>query len=366
MEKISWLITGGAGFIGSEFVRLGLERDHRLVVLDALTYAGSELNLQNLPTTGEFHFVHGSITDSELLKDLFGRYAFDSVVHLAAESHVDRSISGPSDFIETNIVGSFQLLSASLRYWERLDARKKDRFRYLQVSTDEVYGSLGEDGVFSERSPYQPNSPYSASKASADFLARAWHHTYGLPVIITNCSNNYGPRQHPEKLIPRMILSALQEKALPVYGDGRNVRDWIFVRDHCEGIALALEKGKPGSTYCFGGRSERRNIQVVHSICDLLDEMSPRSNGQSHRELITFVPDRLGHDWRYAIDDGKAAEELAYAPKVPHFESGLRDTLHWYLSNKDWIKNRSSSNLTSGESPSTQSLSSKNTPLLSS
>ncbi len=336
----TYLITGGAGFIGSSFVELVKMRGERAVVLDALTYAGHRANLDQLKGSGEVHFVEGKIQDGELVARLLKEFEPDVVVNFAAESHVDRSIDGPAVFIETNILGTYQLLEQSLAYWRRLKAsapEKSQRFRYLQVSTDEVYGSLGDTGKFSETTPYQPNSPYSASKAGADHLVRAWHHTFGLPTITTNCSNNYGARQFPEKLIPVIIHNALAEKPLPVYGTGKNIRDWIHVEDHCSGIDLAIEKGVPGSTYCFGGNAERRNLDVVHSICALLDELRPRGGGKKYAELIEFVQDRAGHDWRYAIDDSLAEKELGFVRRHD-FDSGMRSTVEWYLNNSDWVK----------------------------
>jgi dTDP-glucose 4,6-dehydratase len=326
------LVTGAAGFIGSTFVRQRLEQGDQIVVLDALTYAGHRENLEGL----ELDFVTGNICDSFLVSGILNRYSVDAVVNFAAESHVDRSIDHPSAFIETNIQGVFTLLQASLEYWNT-EGRKKD-FKFLQVSTDEVYGSLGSTGFFTEESPYLPNSPYSASKASGDMLVRAWHHTYRLPTIITNCSNNYGPRQFPEKLIPYMITCALSDKYLPLYGDGGNIRDWIHVEDHCRGISLALEKGRPGATYCFGGRSERNNREVVKTICQELDQMHPRSDGKPHESAIKFVTDRLGHDHRYAIDDSLAERELGFKRKYSNFEAGLKDTVQWYLENEAWCQ----------------------------
>lgn len=329
------LITGAAGFIGSNFVERSIELGQDVVVLDALTYAGHLNNLMHLE--GQFEFVKGDICDRRLLADLFEKHKFGGVVNFAAESHVDRSIENAADFVKTNVMGVFALLDAAHRSWEARTTQEKAQFRFIHVSTDEVFGTLGDEGFFTEETNYAPNSPYSASKAGGDHLARAWFHTYGLPVIITNCSNNYGPKQFPEKLIPHMINCALQGKSLPVYGDGRNVRDWIHVFDHCEGIRLALEKGRPGEKYCFGGRSERRNLEVVHAICSELDEVKPRSSG-SYKDLIKFVEDRKGHDWRYAIDDLKAETELGFERKFTKFEDGLKQTVAWYLNNESWIK----------------------------
>jgi dTDP-glucose 4,6-dehydratase len=332
----TWLVTGGAGFIGSALIRLLLnETDTHVVNVDKLTYAG---NLESLPEAEDnprYSFEQVDICDSAALRDCFDRHAPDAVIHLAAESHVDRSIDGPSTFIETNVVGTFTLLQESLRYWRALGAGERDDFRVLHVSTDEVYGSLGADGRFHEATPYAPNSPYSASKAASDHLVRAWHHTYGLPVVTTNCSNNYGPYQFPEKLIPLTIQNALAEKPLPVYGRGENVRDWLFVEDHARALRAAAERGTPGETYNVGGNCERRNIDVVRSICALLDDIRPRDGGQPHAQLITFVTDRPGHDVRYAIDASKIGRELGWRPSDT-FESGLRKTVEWYLENQEW------------------------------
>ena len=329
------VITGAAGFIGSTYVRQALQRGEKVIVYDALTYAGHRDNLSEV--AGSIEFVHADICDSEAFKKVLAQWKPDAVLNFAAESHVDRSITGPQAFIQTNVVGVSVLLSATLNFWKDLPEAKKSTFRFLQVSTDEVYGSLGPTGHFTEASPLAPNSPYSASKASGDLLVRAWHHTFGLPTVTTNCSNNYGPRQYPEKLIPHMIQSALTGKNLPVYGDGKNVRDWIHVEDHCEGIALALSKGKVGETYCFGGRAEKSNIDVVQTICDSLDQLSPRADRKPHRTAITYVTDRLGHDRRYAIDDQRAESELGFKRKND-FENGLKKTIAWYLENKAWMK----------------------------
>ncbi len=325
------LVTGGCGFIGSAFVRQRVERGELVIVLDALTYAGHEENLEGIGGPGRFELVRGNICDAGLVGALFGRHAFDAVVNFAAESHVERSISAPADFIETHRRGVFVLVSAAVA-----NAGDRRDFRFVQISTDEVYGSLGPTGYFRETTPMAPNSPYSASKASGDLLVRAWHHTYGLPTITTNCSNNFGPRQYPEKLIPTMISCALAGRPLPVYGDGGNVRDWIHVEDHCAGISLALEKGTPGETYCFGGNAERNNLQVVRAICAELDRLAPRSDGRPHETGITFVTDRLGHDRRYAIDDSRARRELGFARTYKDFEHGLAQTVRWYLDNQAW------------------------------
>lgn len=331
------LVTGAAGFIGSCFVRQRAAAGDRVIVLDALTYAGHRENLEGIPGPGSVELIVGDITDGPKVADLLKSHEVDYFMNFAAESHVDRSISAPSAFIETNIRGTFVLLNAALEYAQTLPETRKRDFRYLQISTDEVYGSLGATGKFSETTSYAPNSPYSASKAAADHLVRAWHHTYGLATITTNCSNNYGPRQFPEKLIPHMINCALNDRPLPVYGDGGNVRDWIHVEDHSRGIWLALTKGTPGETYCFGGNAERNNLDVVRTICRHLDRMRPRKDGKPHESAISFVKDRLGHDRRYAIDDTKAIRELGFTRKYD-FESGLKDTIQWYLDNEAWAK----------------------------
>lgn len=334
----SYLVTGAAGFIGSTFVRKALENGHKVVAYDALTYAGHLPNIEPCLRPGQCDFVKGDIRDFELLGQTLEKFKINGIVNFAAESHVDNSIEGPRPFIETNVLGTFTLLEAARGYYSRLQDSEKSRFRFLHVSTDEVFGELGDAGYFTEVSSYKPNSPYSASKASSDHLVRAWHHTYGLPVLITNCSNNYGPRQYPEKLIPRMITCALTEEPLPVYGRGENVRDWIHVEDHALGVLLALEKGKVGESYCFGGRSERKNIQVVQLICGILDEIRPRKTKNSYSELITMVADRAGHDWRYAIDDAKSERDLGFVRQYPNFEAGIRQTVNWYLANGPWIE----------------------------
>lgn len=334
----TWLVTGGAGFIGSNFVRYALEQGEATVInLDKLTYAGNLNSLASVLDNPGHIFVRGGIEDRALVKRLLEEYQPDAVVNLAAESHVDRSIDGPGEFIQTNIVGTFELLEAVRAYWYKLDGDKRKSFRFLHVSTDEVYGSLGPAGFFTEESPYAPNSPYSASKAASDHLVRAYHRTYGLPALITNCSNNYGPYQFPEKLIPLMILSALEGKPLPVYGDGKNIRDWLYVLDHCNAVRTVLEKGRVGESYNIGGNSEKKNIEVVENICNLLDEMCPRGDGLSYRRQITFVADRPGHDRRYAIDAGKIKRELGWAPSES-FETGLRKTVRWYLDNPEWCQ----------------------------
>jgi dTDP-glucose 4,6-dehydratase len=330
------LVTGGAGFIGSNFVEMLVKNGHRLTVLDALTYAGHKQSLEPFLKKGLCDLVVGDIGDAGLLQKLFSENEFSSVVNFAAESHVDNSILGPQVFLQTNIMGTFQLLEAARRYWNDQNDSQKMDFRFLHVSTDEVFGSLGETGKFDESSRYEPNSPYSASKAASDHLARAWFHTYQLPVIVTNCSNNYGPRQFPEKLIPLMIHNCLNGKKLPVYGAGTNVRDWIHVEDHNQGVFLALTKGTPGEVYCFGGNSERNNLEVVKKICQILDELKPSSSGQKYESLISFVTDRKGHDFRYAIDDGKAQKELGFKRQYS-FDQGLKATVQWYLQNTAWI-----------------------------
>ncbi|WP_425060468.1 dTDP-glucose 4,6-dehydratase [Sporomusa carbonis] len=332
------LVTGGAGFIGSNFVHYVIENtNYRIINLDKLTYAGNLHSLQAVIYHPRHIFMKGSIQDRTLVKQILDQYQPDGVVHLAAESHVDRSIDGPGEFIQTNIVGTFDLLECIRDYWSQQDPVRKAAFRFLHVSTDEVYGSLGTEGYFTEETRYAPNSPYSASKAASDHLVRAYFQTYGLPVLITNCSNNYGPYQFPEKLIPLMILTALEGKLLPVYGDGSNIRDWLFVLDHCSAILKVLTQGRPGETYNVGGNSEKTNLQVVQGICDLLDKMHPRQNGGSYRQLITFVQDRPGHDRRYAIDASKLKNELGWIPQEC-FETGLIKTVKWYLTNPDWCE----------------------------
>lgn len=331
------LVTGGAGFIGSNFVLQSLRTEPAAIVnVDKLTYAGNLKNLESVLGEPKHRFENADIADTQRIRGLLSSHQVRAVVHFAAESHVDRSISGPAEFIQTNIQGTFFLLESVREYWSNLSSGDRDKFRFLHVSTDEVYGSLGPtDPAFSETTPYAPNSPYAASKASSDHLVRAYHHTYGLPTLTTNCSNNYGPFQFPEKLIPLVIHNARQGKPLPVYGDGRNVRDWLFVEDHCDAIRTVLAKGVAGETYNMGGRSEMANIDVVHLICDLLDNLRPRLDGVSHRSLVTFVKDRPGHDQRYAIDAGKIERELGWKPRET-FQSGLRRTVQWYLDHDDW------------------------------
>jgi dTDP-glucose 4,6-dehydratase len=332
------VVTGGAGFIGSNFILQRMRDESASIVnFDKLTYAGNPHNLESVADNPRYHFVQGDIIDRELVRKTLARHQPRAIVHFAAESHVDRSIRGPEDFIHTNVNGTFALLEEVRAYWSALPEADRARFRFLHVSTDEVYGSLGpNDPPFSEITAYAPNSPYAASKAASDHLVRAYHHTYGLPTLTTNCSNNYGPFQFPEKLIPLLILNAQQGKPLPVYGDGKNVRDWLYVEDHCEAIAAVLARGKPGETYNIGGSNEKPNIEIVHRVCDLLDEVSPAKGG-SRRELITFVKDRPGHDRRYAIDARKIERELQWKPKET-FDTGLRKTVRWYLENEAWVR----------------------------
>lgn len=333
----TWLVTGGAGFIGGNFVLRAVASGVRIINLDALTYAGNLDTLSALEGNPNHVFVHGDIGDSALVAGLLAEHQPDAVLNFAAESHVDRSIDGPGAFIQTNVVGTLALLEAVRDYWRSLQGDRRDVFRFLHVSTDEVYGSLGDTGKFTETTPYAPNSPYSASKAASDHLVRAFHHTYGLPVLTTNCSNNYGPYHFPEKLIPLIIARALAGEALPVYGDGKNVRDWLFVGDHCSAIRTVLEKGRVGETYNVGGDAERQNIEVVEIICELLDERRPREDGKSRASQITFVADRPGHDRRYAIDASKLKSELGWQPQHT-FEQGIAETVDWYLDNQDWVK----------------------------
>lgn len=328
------LVTGGAGFIGSAVVRqLISETGHKVVTVDKLTYAANLSSLADARDHERHSFEQVDIADRAAIRGVFERHKPDAVMHLAAESHVDRSIDGPGEFITTNIVGTFELLEAARAHWNSLTGDARANFRFHHISTDEVFGSLGAEGFFTETSPYQPNSPYSASKASSDHLVRAWHETYGLPTVMTNCSNNYGPYHFPEKLIPLVILNGLEGKPLPVYGKGDNIRDWLYVEDHARALRLVMEKGVPGQTYNIGGHNERRNIDVVHAICDLLDELRPAAT--SRRDLITFVTDRPGHDQRYAIDAAKIERELGWRPQET-FETGLRRTVEWYLANEDW------------------------------
>ena len=334
------LVTGGAGFIGSNFVLAWLSRPEAppIVNLDKLTYAGNLENLAGVQGDARHHFVQGDIGDSDLLKRLLAQHRPQAVVNFAAESHVDRSILGPAAFIETNLMGTFALLEAVRHHWSALEGPSRQDFRFLHVSTDEVYGSLGAaDAPFTENHRYEPNSPYSASKAGSDHLVRAYHHTYGLPVLTTNCSNNYGPYHFPEKLIPLMIVNALAGKPLPVYGDGLQIRDWLYVRDHCSAICRVLEAGQIGQVYNVGGWNEKANIEIVHTICDLLDELRPRSDRKSYRSQISHVTDRPGHDRRYAIDASRLYQELGWKP-AETFESGIRKTVRWYLDNPGWVE----------------------------
>ena len=333
---MSLIVTGGAGFIGSALVRrLVGESDEQVVTFDKLTYAGNVESLDAITDAPNHRLVRADICDEVAVRRVLDEHRPRAIIHLAAESHVDRSIDGPAEFIHTNIVGTFTLLRETLTYWRALSGSDRDRFRFLHVSTDEVFGSLGSDGFFDEETPYRPNSPYSASKASSDHLVRAWHHTYGLPTLTSNCSNNYGPFQFPEKLIPLTILNALEGKPLPVYGRGENVRDWLFVDDHADALLAVLERGRPGETYAVGGNNERRNIDVVRAVCDLLDELAPALPSGSRQQLITFVTDRPGHDQRYAIDAGKIRRDLGWSP-AETFETGLRKTVQWYLDNRTW------------------------------
>jgi len=332
------LVTGGAGFIGANFVLDWLAHsDEPVLTLDKLTYAGNVENLQSLQGDARHTLVQGDIGDRELVARLLKEHQPRAVINFAAESHVDRSIHGPGEFIQTNIVGTYELLEAVRGYWSALAAPEKEAFRFLHVSTDEVYGSLSKDDpAFTESNHIEPNSPYSASKAASDHLVRAWHHTYGLPVLTTNCSNNYGPYHFPEKLIPLLIVNSLAGKPLPVYGDGQQIRDWLYVKDHCSAIRRVLEAGRVGETYNIGGWNEKANLDIVHTVCALLDELRPRTDGKPYKEQITYVTDRPGHDRRYAIDARKLERELGWKP-AETFESGIRKTVQWYLANPDWV-----------------------------
>ncbi len=327
------IVTGGAGFIGSALTRTAIARGHHVMVVDKLTYAGNRSSLRDVGLNACLTFRQADICEENRMSELLREFEPEAVFHLAAESHVDRSIAGAAEFIETNIVGTFRLLQATRRYWEKLPAERRDAFRFLHISTDEVYGSLGVDGLFREDTPYDPRSPYSASKAASDHLASAWHHTYGLPVLISNCSNNYGPYHLPEKLIPLIILNGLDGRSLPVYGDGSNIRDWLYVDDHARALLTILEKGRLGETYNVGGRNERTNLDVVNRICDLLDKHAPAK--EPRRSLITFVKDRPGHDQRYAIDATKLESELGWRARE-NFETGIERTIRWYLDNDWW------------------------------
>jgi dTDP-glucose 4,6-dehydratase len=341
----TWIVTGGAGFIGCNFVRLALAQDVRVVVLDKLTYAGNLQSLSDVTDDPRFEFVQADIADRAALAGLFESHSPTALLNFAAETHVDRSIDGPGAFIHTNLVGTFELLEAARHHLARLPASRRESFRFLHVSTDEVYGSLGETGAFRETTPYEPNSPYSASKAGADHLVRAYHETYGLPTLLTNCSNNYGPYQFPEKLIPLMILNAIEGKPLPIYGDGGNVRDWIYVEDHCRGVLEVLERGAPGEKYNLGGNAERTNLEIVDAICRELEKALPATENtalasqgiRAYAELKSFVDDRPGHDRRYAIDASKVQDELGWEPSRT-LESGLAETVRWYLEHRDWCE----------------------------
>ena len=332
------VVTGAAGFIGSNFVLNWLTHSkEKVIALDKLTYAGNLENLKSVEANANYEFAHGDIGDSRLVAKLLHQHQPRAIINFAAESHVYRSIHGPDDFMQTNILGTYRLLEEARSFFNTLSEEGQKQFRFLHVSTDEVYGTLSPtDPAFKETNQYEPNSPYSASKAASDHLVRAWNHTYGLPVLTTNCSNNYGPYHFPEKLIPLCILKALQGQDLPIYGDGQQIRDWLYVGDHCKGIATVLEKGTIGETYNIGGWNEKANLEVVHTLCDLLDELKPREDGKSYREQITFVKDRPGHDRRYAIDATKISDELGWKPDET-FETGIRKTVQWYLDNQDWV-----------------------------
>ena len=333
------LVTGGSGFIGSSFIHYLINNTdyQRIINLDKLTYAGNNENLINIQQNIRYKFIKGNICDRQCIKKIFQDYSPNKIVHFAAESHVDRSIDGPKDFINTNIVGTSILLEESLSYYNKLKKLSKSSFKFHHISTDEVFGSLGEKGSFVEDSPYDPSSPYSASKASSDHLVRAWHRTFGLPVTISNCSNNYGPYQFPEKLIPLMIINCLSNKSLPVYGKGENIRDWLYVEDHCKAINLILHEGAIGDTYNIGGNNEISNLNIVESICTILDKLKPSNSGKSYKQLISFVKDRPGHDFRYAINTTKIKKDLNWEPKET-FDSGLTKTIKWYLENENWWK----------------------------
>jgi len=332
------MVTGGAGFIGSNFILQQVNNfNNEVLCFDKLTYAGNIENLKSIESNSLYSFIHGDICDKNNVSKTINQFRPDAIIHFAAESHVDRSIDGPMEFIQTNIVGTAILLDASLNYYKYLSKEKKIKFRFLHVSTDEVYGSLGLTGHFKETTPYDPSSPYSASKASSDHLVRSWNSTFGLPILITNCSNNYGPNQFPEKLIPLMIINAILNKSLPIYGLGENIRDWLFVTDHCTAIYTVLKKGKVGETYNIGGNCEKQNVEIVNEICELLDKLIPKENGQSYKEQIVYVKDRPGHDMRYAIDSSKIKNKLGWSP-VESFDTGIQKTIKWYLENENWWK----------------------------
>lgn len=332
-----YLVTGGAGFIGSNFIFQQLrETDNAILNFDKLTYAGDITKFKSIEDNNNYNFVKGDICNRETISEVLQDFQPDAIIHFAAESHVDRSIEGPADFVQTNIVGTSLLLEEALRYFKKLSDTQKSLFRFLHVSTDEVFGELGRTGKFKETTPYNPSSPYSASKASSDHLVRAWHKTFGLPTLITNCSNNYGPYQFPEKLIPLMIINAIYNKNLPVYGNGDNIRDWLYVEDHCNAIYTVLLNGKVGDTYNIGGNCEKTNLEIVEGICQILDEIHPKPDGKSYKEQIIFVKDRPGHDYRYAMDIDKINNQLGWKPKES-FTSGIRKTINWYLNNQDWV-----------------------------
>jgi dTDP-glucose 4,6-dehydratase len=336
MSGLRILVTGGAGFIGSALLRhLMANTDHQVLNVDKVTYAGNLRSLDSVAHLPRYQFLRADVCDTAAMREAFARFRPDIVTHLAAESHVDRSIDGPDAFIQTNIVGTFSMLTQALDYWNGLDGAARERFRFHHISTDEVFGSLGAEGFFTESTPYDPRSPYSASKAASDHLVRAWGHTYGLPVLVTNCSNNYGPHHFPEKLIPLMIIKGLAGEALPVYGQGSNVRDWLYVDDHVRALTRVFEAGVPGQTYVVGGRAERTNVEVVRHVCSVLDKLRPRADGRPYADQITFVTDRPGHDHRYAIDPDKLERELGWKP-LQSFESGLEMTVRWYLDNEAW------------------------------
>jgi dTDP-glucose 4,6-dehydratase len=333
----TYFVTGGAGFIGCNFILSLLPNENVTVVnYDKLTYAGNQESLASIATDPCYFFEEGDICDQTRVTELLSARKPDYIINFAAESHVDRSIDGPSEFIQTNIVGTFELLEAARKYWGTLEGEKKQAFRFLHVSTDEVFGSLGKEGYFTEETPYAPNSPYAASKASSDHLIRSYNRTFGFPALTTNCSNNYGPYQFPEKLVPLIIHNALAGKPLPIYGDGQQIRDWLYVEDHCHAIRTVLEKGTVGEVYAIGGNNEKANLEIVHTLCDLLDEMAPQASGKPYKSLITFVNDRPGHDRRYAIDSGKIKRQLGWTPKET-FETGLNKTLRWYLDHQTWV-----------------------------
>ncbi|MAV65323.1 MAG: dTDP-glucose 4,6-dehydratase [Candidatus Marinimicrobia bacterium] len=331
-------ITGGLGFIGSNFIINQIKKNHQIQNFDKITYAANPNNLSNINNHSLYNFIKGDISDKDSLYKSINDFEPNYIVNFAAESHVDRSIDGPKEFINTNILGTYELLQASLMYYKNLSADKKRSFKFLHISTDEVYGSLGRQGYFNENSPYKPSSPYSASKAASDHIVKAWYHTYDLPTIITNCSNNYGPFQFPEKLIPLMILNILKNKPLPIYGTGSNIRDWLYVEDHCEALSIILKNGNVGETYCIGGNEEKTNLEIVNIICDSLDKKQPSKELSSYKDLITFVKDRPGHDFRYAIDNSKIKKELDWTPKK-NFNEAIDLTIDWYLNNQNWWSN---------------------------